>query len=63
MKNSNASIFRRFAHVERAALLLEMPNTPETDRSVVEPATKRDARVVVTIKNVGTSRLVRRVEE
>lgn len=53
-KTSNASLFRRHAAVEEQMIRGAMPQTSVADP---EPLTAR--RVVVTVANVGTSRLVR----
>lgn len=57
---TNANLFRRFAAVERATLLLAMPRTSETAIADREAETKQTVRVVVTVRNIGTSRLVRK---
>lgn len=50
---SNASTFRRLAVAEDQMIRLAMPRT-----SAADPAPTSAQRVVVTVRNLGTSRLV-----
>lgn len=53
MRLSNASTFRRYAAVEEQMIRSSMPRTSASDP---EPLARR---IVVTVSNRGTSRLVR----
>ena len=50
---SNASLFRRYAATEESMIRAAMPRTSDAD---TEPLTQR---IVLTVSNRGTSRLVR----
>lgn len=54
MRHSNASTFRRHAVAEEQMIRGAMPRT-----STADPAPLAGHRLVVTVANVGTSRLVR----
>lgn len=54
MRHSNASTFRRYAVAEEQMIRGAMPHTSAADP---EPLASR--RLVVTVANVGTTRLVR----